>query len=174
MGAYVVRHAVAALAGLAFVGLLLGFLWARNPAVTAKRHGRASAEAELAEADWIESRVAGAACRAWEETLQEPSWSSPALSVTRAAFDGDREVDAIIDLALRIMAARRQLGQMPTGPAIGIWQEQWKALDAAARRLGERAHALIRHRDQAARLSSELAELANSNGSSAPRSSSTT
>ena len=161
VGAYVPLHAVAALAGLAFVGLLLGFLWATGPAGMAKRQGRvSSAETELAEADWIESRVAGAACRAWEETLQEPSWSSPALSATRAAFDGDGEVDAIIDLALRIRAARRQLGPMPTGPAISIWQEQWRALDAAARRLGERADALIRHRDQAARLSRELADLA--------------
>lgn len=115
---------------------------------------------ELAEAGWIEARVAGAACRAREETLREPSWSSPALDATRAAFDGDREVDAVIDLALRIHDARTQLGAMPTGPAQVIWQQQWTALDAAAERLGERADALIRHRDQAAQLSLELAQLA--------------
>jgi hypothetical protein len=79
--------------------------------------------------------------------------------VLRAAFDGDRGVDAVIDLALRIHDARTQLGAMPTGPARVIWQQQWTALDAAAERLSQRADALIRHREQAAQLSRELAEL---------------
>jgi hypothetical protein len=151
---------VAAPAGFLFAVVLLGFLAVTSEPATQRRVPIARPEAELAEADRIEARVAGAACRAWEETLQEPSWSAPALAGTRASFDGDREVDAIIDLALRIHAARGALGPMPVGAAISIWQQQWTALDAAALRLGARADALIRHRDQAAALSRELAQLA--------------
>ncbi|GAA4737037.1 hypothetical protein GCM10023328_16980 [Modestobacter marinus] len=160
VGVFVGLQALAAPTGVLFAVLLLTLLGLTGEAAIERRRlSLTGPETELAEADWIEARVAGAACRAWEETLREPSWSSSALDATRAAFDGDREVDAVIDLALRIHDARSQLGAMPTGPARVIWQQQWTALDAAAERLGERADALIRHREQAAQLSRELAEL---------------
>ncbi|MGY1855872.1 hypothetical protein [Modestobacter sp. SYSU DS0290] len=117
-------------------------------------------EVSLAAWDTIEARVAGAASRAWAETVREPSWRSPLLAHTRAAFDGDAEVRQIVDLAVRIQQARGNLGARPTGPAAEFWDRQHSALDAAARRLGFRADALIRHRDQAAALSVELQHLA--------------
>jgi hypothetical protein len=118
-----------------------------------------SPEATLAAWDTIEARVAGAASRAWAETLREPSWHSPFLAGTRAAFDGDAEVRQVIDLADRIRQTRARLGSRPTGPAAEFWDRQQTALDDAARRLGARADALIRHRDQAAALSVELQHL---------------
>ena len=151
---------VAAPAGVVFGVLMVLFLGATDLAAAEKRGPRAgSPEALLAISSSIEGRVAGAACRAWSETLSEPSWSSPVLAGTRATFDGDHEVDTIIDLALRIHAARDELGERPTGPAADLWRQQMNALDQAALRLGERADALIRHRDQAADLSTELAQL---------------
>jgi len=119
----------------------------------------ASREATLAAWDTIEARVAAAASRAWTETQREPSWHSPFLATTRAAFDGDAEVAQVIDLADRIRQARARLGARPTGPAAEYWDRQQTALDDAARRLGDRADALIRHRDQAAALSVELQHL---------------
>jgi hypothetical protein len=119
----------------------------------------ASPEAVLAAWDTVEARVAGAASRAWAETLREPSWHSPFLAGTRAAFDGDAEVRQVVDLANRIRQARARLGPRPTGPAAEFWDRQQTALDDAARRLGSRADALIRHRDQAAALSVELQHL---------------
>jgi hypothetical protein len=113
----------------------------------------------LAAWDTIEARVAGAASRAWAETLREPSWNSPFLATTRAAFDGEAEVRQIVDLAHRIGRARAGLGPRPAGPAAEFWDRQQAALDDAARRLGARADALIRHRDQAAALSVELQHL---------------
>ncbi|MCZ2813840.1 hypothetical protein O2W15_20605 [Modestobacter sp. VKM Ac-2979] len=161
VGVFVGLQTFVAPVGVLFAILLLTLLGLTGEAAVERRRlALTGPETELAEADWIEARVAGAACRAWEATLREPSWSSPALDATRAAFDGDHEVDAVIDLALRIHDARTQLGAMPTGPARVIWQQQWTALDAAAERLGERADALIRHREQAAQLSRELAQLA--------------
>jgi hypothetical protein len=118
-----------------------------------------SPEVTLAAWDTIEARVAGAASRAWAETLREPAWHSPFLAGTRAAFDGDAEVRQIVDLASRIRQARGRLGPRPTGPAAEFWDRQQTALDDAARRLGHRADALIRHRDQAAALSVELQHL---------------
>ena len=112
-----------------------------------------SPEASLAAWDTIEARVAGAASRAWAETLREPSWHSPFLAGTRAAFDGDAEVRQIVGLADRIRQARGRLGPRPAGPAAEFWDRQQAALDDSARRLGSRADALIRHRDQAAALS---------------------
>jgi hypothetical protein len=116
-------------------------------------------ETTLAAWDTIEARVAGAASRAWAETLREPAWHSPFLAATRAAFDGDAEVRQVVDLADRIRQARARLGARPTGPAAEFWDRQQTALDDAARRLGQRADALIRHRDQAAALSVELRHL---------------
>jgi hypothetical protein len=116
-------------------------------------------ETTLAAWDTIEARVAGAASRAWAETLREPAWHSPFLAATRAAFDGDAEVRQVVDLADRIRQARARLGARPTGPAAEFWDRQQTALDDAARRLGQRADALIRHRDQAAALSVELQHL---------------
>jgi len=117
------------------------------------------AEVSLAAWDTIEARVAAAASRAWAETLREPSWHSPFLAGTRAAFDGDAEVRQVVELADRIRQARSGLGPRPTGPAAEFWDRQQTALDDAARRLGHRADALIRHRDQAAALSAELQHL---------------
>jgi hypothetical protein len=117
-------------------------------------------EVSLAAWDTIEARVAGAASRAWAETLREPAWHSPFLAGTRAAFDGDAEVRQVVGLADRIRQARSRLGARPTGPAAEFWDRQQTALDDAARRLGQRADALIRHRDQAAALSVELQNLA--------------
>jgi hypothetical protein len=116
-------------------------------------------EVALAAWDTIEARVAGAASRAWAETLREPAWHSPFLAGTRAAFDGEAEVRQIVDLADRIRQARARLGARPAGPAAEFWDRQRTALDDAARRLGQRADALIRHRDQAAALSVELQHL---------------
>jgi hypothetical protein len=116
-------------------------------------------EVALAAWDTIEARVAGAASRAWAETLREPSWQSPFLANARAAFDGEAEVRQIVDLANRIRRARVGLGPPPTGPAAEFWSRQQTALDDAARRLGSRADALIRHRDQAAALTVELQQL---------------
>ncbi|GGL85463.1 hypothetical protein [Modestobacter marinus] len=116
-------------------------------------------EITLAAWDTIEARVAGAASRAWAETLAEPSWQSAYLSRTRESFDGWSEVRQIVDLAIRIQQARGNLGARPTGPAAEFWDRQQIALDDAARRLGSRADALIRHRDQAAALTIELQHL---------------
>jgi hypothetical protein len=116
-------------------------------------------EVTLAAWDTIEARVAGAASRAWAETLGEPAWHSPFLAGTRAAFDGEAEVRQVVDLADRIRQARARLGRRPTGPAAEFWDRQQTALDEAARRLGHRADALIQHRDQAAALSVELQHL---------------
>jgi hypothetical protein len=118
-----------------------------------------SPEVTLAAWDTIEARVAAAASRAWTETLREPSWHSPFLATARAAFDGDAEVRSVVGLADRIRRARTGLGPRPTGPAAEFWDRQQAALDDAARRLGNRADALIRHRDQAAALSVELQHL---------------
>src|SRR4051794_40378072 len=60
----------------------------------------------LAASGTLEAQVAGAAARAWDETRSEPAWASAHLTPIRASFDGDREVDAIIDVALRIHDAR--------------------------------------------------------------------
>lgn len=117
-------------------------------------------EAALAAWDTTEARVAAAASRAWTETLREPAWHSPFLAANRAAFDGQAEVDRIVDLAMRIRDARASLGLRPGGPAGEYWDRQSAALEAAALRLGDRADALIRHRDQAALLSAELRQLA--------------
>jgi hypothetical protein len=118
------------------------------------------AEARLAAVQTIEARVAGAACRAWAETIAERSWRSPFLASSRAAFDGRSEVDRIVDLALRIHRTRRHLGTRPRGSAGDYWDEQWAALDRAALQLGRRSDALIRYRDQAGDLSVELKYLA--------------
>lgn len=119
-----------------------------------------SPESNLAAWDTTEARVAGAASRAWSETVHEPAWSSPFLASSRATFDGRAEVDQITDLALRIRNARMALGPRPTGPAAEYWERQEQALENAARQLGQRADALIRYRDQAALLSAELQQLA--------------
>lgn len=124
------------------------------------RPARRSPEEMLASADTTEARVAGAAGRAWQETVAEPAWSSPFLAHSRAGFDGWAEVDQIVDLALRIFRTRLRLGARPPGPAGEYWQRQHEALEQAAAQLGERADALIRYRDQAAQLSAELAHLA--------------
>ncbi|WP_456611389.1 hypothetical protein [Blastococcus sp. SYSU DS0619] len=118
-----------------------------------------SPEAALATWDTTEARIAGAASRAWSETLREPAWHSPFLAQSRAAFDGQAEVDQIVDLALRIRNARLTLGVRPAGPAAEYWDRQDQALETAARQLGNRADALIRYRDQAAQLSAELQQL---------------
>lgn len=118
-----------------------------------------SPEAALAAWDTIEARVAGAASRAWLETIREPSWHSPFLAQSRAAFDGQSEVNQIIDLALRIRGARVSLGARPTGPAAEYWDRQHEALERTARQLGRRADVLIRYRDQAALLSHEVRQL---------------
>jgi hypothetical protein len=115
-------------------------------------------EAAFAAWDTTEARVAAAAGRAWAETVREPSWSSPLLATSR--FDGRAEVDRIVDLALRIRSARVSLGVRPAGTAAEYWDRQSAALEAAALRLGHRADALIRYRDQAALLSAELRQLA--------------
>jgi hypothetical protein len=120
---------------------------------------RAQLEQQMAATGSLEARVAAAACRAWRETLQERSWSSPVLELTRVTFDGDGEVDAIIDLALRIHDARAQLGPAPSERVRDYWRQQRDALDASARRLGDRADALIRQRDLAAQLTAELDHL---------------
>jgi hypothetical protein len=117
-------------------------------------------EASLAAWDTTEARVAAAAGRAWAETLREPAWHSPFLAHSRAAFDGQAEVDRIVDLALRIRSTRLTLGLRPAGPAAEYWDRQAAALETAARQLGRRADALIRYRDQAALLSTELRQLA--------------
>ncbi|HWU07718.1 MAG TPA: hypothetical protein VN520_15265, partial [Streptomyces sp.] len=113
--------------GVVFVVLLVVLLAVTGdsepPSATVERAPRPSRKtAELASATSIEAQVAGAASRAWDETRVEPSWSSPLLAGTRAAFDGRREVDAIVDLALRILHARVALGESPAGPARAIWQ----------------------------------------------------
>ncbi|MGY2001726.1 hypothetical protein [Blastococcus sp. SYSU DS1024] len=161
---------VAVPAGVVFAVLMVAFIAGTDPAASADRRAKAAAtrrrpragspEAVLAASRSIEARVAAAACRAWDETVLEPSWSSPALAGTREAFDGQGEVDTVVDLAIRIHNAREALGAKPEGPAADYWQQQLDALDRAALRLGERADALIRHRDQAAALSAELAQLA--------------
>ena len=122
--------------------------------------GSPGPEEVLASWDTLEARVAAAAGRAWAETLREPSWSSPHLAANRAAFDGAAEVDHVVDLALRIQRTRYELGPRPAGPAAEYWDRQQAALDRAARQLGRRADALIRHRDQAAALTVELRHLA--------------
>lgn len=119
-----------------------------------------SPEGALAAWDTTEARVAGAASRAWAETLRESAWHSPFLAQSRAAFDGGAEVDQIVELALRIRSARFSLGIRPLGLAAEYWDRQHQALENAARQLGQRADALIRYRDQAAQLSAELQQLA--------------
>ena len=101
--------------------------------------------------------MAAAAGRAWAETVREPSWHSPLLAASR--FDGQAEVDRIVDLALRIRRTRVSLGLRPAGSAAEYWDRQSAALEAAAHRLGGRADALIRYRDQAVLLSAELHQL---------------
>ena len=127
---------------------------------TEQRRRAVPPEVTLAAWDTVEARVAGAASRAWAETLREPAWHSPFLAATRAAFDGEAEVGQVVALADRIRQARAGLGVRPPGPAAEFWDRQQAALDDAARRLGQRADALIRHRDQAAALSAELQHLA--------------
>lgn len=122
-------------------------------------HDARTPEQLLAAWDSTEARVAGAASRAWLETVREPAWASPFLASSRAAFDGRAEVDRITDLALRLRNARVALGARPTGPAAEYWDRQHDALENAARQLGDRADALIRYRDQTARLSAELQHL---------------
>jgi hypothetical protein len=64
----------AAPGGVVFAVLLVVFLAVTDPAAAAKRGPRAGTpEAVLASSGSIEARVASAACRAWEETLREPS-----------------------------------------------------------------------------------------------------
>lgn len=151
-----------------YTGLCLGFLAIEGILILASRERpaevpvprRPSPEETLAATDSTEARVAGAATRAWAETLREPSWQSPYLAQSRAAFDGQAEVDRIVELALRIHGARLTLGLRPAGPAGEYWARQHEALENAAHQLGRRADALIRHRDQAAALSRELQQLA--------------
>jgi hypothetical protein len=120
-----------------------------------------SPEMALAGWDTPEARVAAAASRAWLATVREPAWQSAFLARSRAAFDGQREVDQIIDVALRIRAIRLDMGMRPSGPAAAaLWERQFQALEAVAFQLGNRADALIRYRDQTAALSQELQELA--------------
>ncbi len=116
-------------------------------------------EAALAASGSPEAQVAAAATRAWDETLREPSWRSAHLASSRAVFDGQAEVDGIVEVALRVHAARVGLGRRPDGPAGEHWDQQQAALDRAAGQLGVRADALIRHRDQAAALTVELEDL---------------
>ena len=154
-------------AGVVFVVVWFAFIVATHPdeepepePATAEVVPRVShKETVLASTMSLEAQVAGAASQAWEETKAEPSWSSPLLAMIRESFDGHREVDTIVDVAARINHARSTLGAQPAGPAARIWQQQADALDQAALRLGDRADALIRHRDQAAALSGELAQL---------------
>ena len=167
VGLFVAIQSVAAPGGVAFAVLMVLFLGWTDPEKCAERRLAArqrlrvgSPEAVLAESGSIEARVAGAAYRAWSETVREPSWSSSALVGTRASFDGQHEVDTILDLALRIHVARVELGPTPGGAVVEYWRQQMDALDRAALRLGDRTDALIRHRDQAAELSAELAHLA--------------
>jgi hypothetical protein len=117
-------------------------------------------EVSLAASDTTEARVAAAASRAWLETVGEPAWQSPHLAHSRAAFDGQAEVDQIIDLAVRIYQTRIRLGVRPGGPAGEYWDRQNDALERASLQLGERADALIRFRDQTEQLSAELRHLA--------------
>ena len=154
---------VALTAGLGLLLPLAGVLLYRHrqdqadlsPATTAP----VPPEVALATWDTTEARVAGAATRAWLETLSEPSWHSPFLARSRAAFDGQAEVDQIVDLALRIRDARVTLGTRPAGAAAEYWDRQTEALENAATQLGRRADTLIRYRDQAALLSVELQQL---------------
>lgn len=121
----------------------------------------ASPEMALAAWDTPEARVAAAASRAWLETVREPAWQSAFLARSRAAFDGQREVDQIIDVALRIRSIRLDMGMRPSGPAAAaLWERQFQAIESVAFELGRRADALIRYRDQTAALSQELQELA--------------
>ena len=156
--------------GIGVAGWVLGgiAIWrsrranrARQPhsAAVAKKDPR-TPEQVLASWDTTEARVAGAAGRAWLETMREPAWSSPLLASSRAAFDGWAEVHHITDLAVRIRTARTALGARPSGPAAEYWDRQYEALENTARQLGQRADALIRYRDQTAQLSAELQHLA--------------
>ncbi|MFW3170714.1 hypothetical protein [Geodermatophilus sp. CPCC 206100] len=131
----------------------------RRPMVAPAAPLSLSPEASLGAWDTTEARVAAAAGRAWAETVREPAWHSPFLARSRAAFDGQAEVDQIVDLALRIRQARVSLGVRPAGAAAEYWDRQLAALETAARQLGRRADALIRYRDQAALLSAELRTL---------------
>jgi hypothetical protein len=117
-------------------------------------------EVSLAASDTTEARVAAAASRAWLETVGEPAWRSPHLARSRATFDGEAEVDQIVDLALRVYRTRVRLGARPDGPAGEYRDRQNDALERAALQLGERADALIRFRDQTGQLSAELRHLA--------------
>jgi hypothetical protein len=152
-------------AGVVFVVVWFAFLVITHPDPppdppdTRERPWYTEKETVLASTTSLEAQVAGAASQAWQETKAEPAWSSALLAAIRASFDGNREVDAIVDVAARINHARSTLGPQPAGPVAPIWQQQVDALDRAALRLGERADALIRHRDQAAALSAELAQL---------------
>jgi hypothetical protein len=158
---WVVLSNVWAVLGLVFIAGMLVFLRVTREPVRVPQSQPAllSPEALLAASNSVEAKVAGAATRAWAETLREPSWQSPYLASTRAAFDGEAEVDQIVALAVRIRSTRDELGARPSGPAGEYWDRQQAALDKAARRLGSRADALIRHRDQAAQLSVELQHL---------------
>ncbi|MGZ4539803.1 MAG: hypothetical protein ACXVXS_11855 [Blastococcus sp.] len=133
--------------------------WALRETAPSPTPSGPAAELVLAWSDTTEARVAGAASRAWLETTREPSWQSPYLARTRAAFDGQAEVDQIIDLALRINETRCRLGGRPAGSAGEYWDRQHRALERAGHQLGARADALVRYRDHAARLSAELRHL---------------
>jgi hypothetical protein len=150
-------RAVVALLVLGGFGALL---YASRPGASWPTPAPPGPEAVLAASGTTEARVAAAACRAWAQTVREPSWQSPFLASSRAAFDGAAEVDRIVDLALRLHAARRNLGPRPAGPNGQYWDRQQRALEDAAVRLGRRADALIAYRDQAAALSVELRQLA--------------
>jgi hypothetical protein len=146
-------------AGWALGGLVIW--WShRSGAPAAPTVDTRTPEQVLASWDTTEARVAGAASLAWLETVREPAWSSPFLAASRAAFDGRSEVEQITALALRIRSARTALGPRPSGPAAEYWDRQHEALENTARQLGRRADALIRYRDQTARLSAELQHLA--------------
>ena len=146
-----------ALVGFAALGLTL--LWRSREQPPAPAPRSVPTEAELACSGTPEARVAGAATRAWGETIREPSWRSPYLAASRAVFDGRAEVDAIVAVALRVHGARIGLGSRPDGPAGVSWDQQQAALDRAAAQLGTRADALIGYRDQAAALTAQLAAL---------------
>ena len=149
--------------GIGVAGWVLGgiAIWRSRRSSQASRATReakkdtTTPEQLLASWDTTEARVAGAAGRAWLETLREPAWSSPLLSSSRAAFDGWAEVHHITDLAVRIRGARTALGARPSGPAAEYWDRQYEALENTARQLGQRTDALISYRDQTAQLSAD-------------------
>lgn len=99
------------------------------PVNTKERPWYTEKEVALAASTSLEAQVAGAASQAWQETKGEVAWSSPRLPQVRASFDGNSEVDAIVDVASRIHHARSALGKQPTGPAAAIWRQHVDALD---------------------------------------------